>query len=349
MTHGASALVELTRRQLLAVGGSMVAVPLAAAGCASTGQTAPAKFGVPSVRPDGVRTGGARRIPIDGGHEVWVKQVGVGEVPVLTLHGGPGFPHYYLECFEDFLPPDRIRFWYYDQLGCGFSDRPDDPSLWTIDRFRDEVEQVRAALGLDRFVLYGHSWGGMLAIEYALANPQHLVGLVVSNMTASIPSYVRYVTQLREALPPEIGNAMKQFEDRGDYEAPEYQELLLAHLYSQYLCRLDPWPEPVVRAVANLNGQVYNTMQGPSEFAITGNYKNWDRWSDLHRIEVPTLLLVGRYDTMSIEDLERMGRLIPRSRLAICENGSHMSMYDDQAAYFEALVPFLLEVHSAAA
>jgi proline iminopeptidase len=124
---------------------------------------------VPSGRADGVRTGGARKIPIAGGYKVWVKQVGTGEVPVLTLHGGPGFPHYYLECSEDFLPADRIRFWYYDQLGCGFSDQPGDPSLWTIDRFRDEVEQVRSALGLDRFVLYGQSWGGMLALEYALA------------------------------------------------------------------------------------------------------------------------------------------------------------------------------------
>jgi proline iminopeptidase len=342
-------MLGLTRRQLLAASGAIAASPLISAGCARSGTPTAEPMSVPSGRPDGIRTGGGRKIRLTSGHEVWVKQVGVGAVPVLTLHGGPGFPHYYLECLEDFLPRDRIRFWYYDQLGCGFSDRPDDPSLWTIDRFRDEVEQVRSALGIDRFVLYGHSWGGMLAIEYALAFPQYLVGLVISNMTASFPSYVQHVTELRNALPSEISAAMKAFEDRGDFEAPEYQELLLTHLYSKHLCRLDPWPEPGMRSFTNVNPQVYNTMQGPSEFTVTGNLKSWDRWSDLRRIEMPTLLLVGRYDTMAVEDIERMGRLIPTSRVVICENGSHLSMYDDQTAYFEALVPFLLQSHARAA
>jgi len=337
-----------TRRQLLVAGGALAATPLVAAGCATPGASVPEVRPVPSGRADGVRTGGARRIPIAGGYEVWVKQVGVGEVPVLTLHGGPGFPHSYFECFEDFLPRDRVRFFYYDQLGCGFSDQPDDPSLWTVERFRDEVEQVRAALGLERFVLYGHSWGGMLAIEYALAWPQHVGGVVISNMTASIPSYVRHVQQLRDALPAEVRSAMQAFEDRGDYEAPGYQELLFTHLYAKHLCRLDPLPEPVARSFGSLNAQVYNTLQGPSEFTVTGRFRSWDRWSDLHRIEAPTLLLVGRYDTMAVEDIERMGRLIPDARVVVCEKGSHLSMYDDQAAYFAALVPFLLEFRAAA-
>jgi proline iminopeptidase len=342
-------MIGLTRRQVLAAGGSLAALPLASQGCASTRRSDPAANALPSGRADGVRTGGSRRIRIAGGYEVWVKQVGVGKVPVLTLHGGPGFPHFYLECFEDFLPPERIRFWYYDQLGCGFSDRPDDPSLWTLDRFREEVEQVRAALELERFVLYGHSWGGLLAMEYALAHPDRLSGLVVSNMTASMPSYAAYVTRLRDALPPQVSDTMKPFEERGDYEAPEYQELLRTQLYAMYLCRLDPWPEPGVRSFANMNPQVYETMQGPSEFTVTGNLRGWDRWGDLHRIEIPTLLLVGRYDTMSVEDIERMGRSIPDSRVVICENGSHLSMYDDQRAYFDALVPFLAAAPSSRA
>ena len=153
------------------------------------GTTAPqrcATGAVRSSRADGVRTGGARTVRIDGKYDVWVKQVGTGSIPVLTLHGGPGFNHFYLECLEDFLPQADIRFWYYDQLGCGFSDSPDDVSLWTIDRYRAEVEQVRAALGLERFILYGHSWGGMLGMEYAVRYPEHLAGLVVSNMTASV-------------------------------------------------------------------------------------------------------------------------------------------------------------------
>jgi len=335
---------QLTRREALGSAGAAVAFPFLFSACAPFVGSPVSARPVPSGRSDGVRTGGSRKVRVDGRYEVWVKQVGTGDIPILTLHGGPGFPHYYLECFEDFLPRDRIRFWYYDQLGCGFSDRPDDPSLWTVDRFREEVEQVRAALELDRFTLYGHSWGGMLAIEYALAYPQHLSGLVISNMTASIPSYVQHVSALRAALPPDVSAAMQAFEDRRDYLASEYQQLLMAHLYSKHMCRLDPLPEPALRSFENVNTQVYNTMQGPSEFTVTGNYKNWDRWADLHRIAAPTLLLVGRHDTMAVEDIERMGTLIPGSQVVVCENGSHLAMYDDQESYFGALVPFVLQV-----
>jgi len=151
------------------------------------------------------------------------------------------------------------------------------------------------------------------------------------------------VQQLRDALPADVRSAMQAFEARGDYEAPGYQELLMTQLYARYLCRLDPLPEPVARAFGRLGAQVYNTLQGPSEFTVTGRFKDWDRWSDLHRIEAPTLLLVGRHDTMAVEDVERMGRLIPDARVVVCEKGSHLSMYDDQAAYFDALVPFLVE------
>ncbi len=345
--HEEMPMMNLTRRQVLAATGSAVALPLFAAACSGRQGVERAQGPVPSGRADGVRTGGSRRLGIDGKYEVWVKQVGTGETPVLTLHGGPGVPHYYFECFEDFLPQAGIRFWYYDQLGCGFSDRPDDPSLWTVERYREEVEQVRAGLGLDRVVLYGQSWGGMLAIEYALAHPQRVSGLVISNMTASMPSYVRYVSTLRAALPPEISDRMKGFEDRGDYGAAEYQELLVANLYSKHMCRLDPWPEPVMRAFTNMSAQIYNTMQGPSEFTLTGNFKDWDRWADLHRLDMPTLLLVGRYDTMSVADIQRMGSLIPRSQVVICERGSHLSLYDDQVAYFDALIRFVGEAHAA--
>ena len=162
-------------------------------------------------------------------------------------------------------------------------------------------------------------------------------------MTASIPSYVKYVNELRAAMSPDINRAMKVFEDRGDYLAEEYQQLVMDHLYSKHLCRLDPWPEPAMRSLLSLNKQVYNTMQGPSEFTVLGNFKDWDRWADLHRISMPTLLMVGRHDTMSVADIQRMGTLIPTSQVVVCENGSHWSMYDDQVAYFDALVPFLLD------
>jgi proline iminopeptidase len=335
-------MLGMTRRRWLAAAGAGTGAMASGAHAATPATSASDAHPVPSGRADGVRTGGARTITLDSGHNVWIKQVGYGSIPVLTLHGGPGFPHFYFECFEDFLPRDRLRYWYYDQLGCGFSDHPDDQSLWTVNRYREEVEQVRAALGLERMILYGHSWGGMLAIEYALAYPQHVERLIVSNMTASIPSYTMYVSKLRDELPVDVRAEMQRYEAAANYDAPEYQALLMTHLYATHFCRLDPWPEPMQRAFADFNASIYNTMQGPSEFTITGNYKNWDRWNDLHRIDVPTLLIVGRYDTMSVSDIQRMGSLIPKSRVAICEKGSHLCMYDDQQAYFDALVPFLL-------
>jgi proline iminopeptidase len=335
-------MTTIDRRGFLTAGSAALALG-ATATAAEAGRVK--ATGVPSTRADGVLTGGARTVRIDGRFDVWVKQVGTGHVPVLTLHGGPGFSHYYLECFEDFLPAADVRFWYYDQLGCGFSEVPDDVSLWTVERYREEVEQVRRALGLERFVLYGHSWGGMLAMEYALRYQDHLSGLVVSNMTAGVATYVEYANRLRAALPATVRERMDYYAGRGDYAAPEYQQLLFDHLYRKHLCRLDPWPEPVDRAMRSINTKIYNTMQGPDEFNIVGNYRDWDRWNDLHRITVPTLLITGRHDEMQPEQIERMGRLMPNSRVVICERGSHMAMYDDQQAYFSALVPFLHEAH----
>lgn len=288
-----------------------------------------------------VKTGGSRMISIDGKYRVWTKRVGSGPIKVLTLHGGPGATHEYLECFEDFLPQHGIEFYYYDQLGSGNSDQPEDKSLWTIDRFLGEVEQVRVGLGLEKFHLFGHSWGGMLGIEYALKYPQHLNGLVISNMTASISSYVAYVNELRKAFPSEVKAILEKYESKGDYEAPEYQEAIFGYVYQKHLCRLDPWPEPLERTVRHLNNQVYNTMQGPNEFVVNGTFKDWDRWKDIGRIKVPTLLMGARYDEMSPDDIRRMHSDIPGSRLFMSETGSHMAMYDDQENYFKALVGFL--------
>src|SRR5262245_20373772 len=345
---------NLTRRRLLAAGTS--AVSLAIAGSACTRALRPARrteafppaapSAVPSGRADGIRTGGARTVRVDSRYDVWVKQVGSGDVPVLTLHGGPGVPHFYLECFEDFLPQAGVRFWYYDQLGCGFSDQPTDPSLWTIDRFRDEVEQVRAALGLERFVLYGHSWGGLLGIEYALRYPQHLSGLVISNMVASASFYAAHVAKLRTALPAAARAVLDRYERARTYDAPDYQKVLFEEVYPRHICRLDPWPEPVTRAFRHLAMPVYETIQGPNEFMVTGTMRNWDRWQALPSITVPTLLLVGRHDEMAVADVRRMGELIPRSRVAVFDRGSHLTMWDDQDAYFAALVPFLRTAHA---
>jgi proline iminopeptidase len=289
-----------------------------------------------------VKTGGARMIPIDGGkYRLWTKRVGSGRVKMLTLHGGPGFTHEYFECFEDFLPQEGVEFYYYDQLGSHYSDQPTDISLWTMPRFVEEVEQVRAALGLENFYLYGQSWGGMLGIEYALKYGRHLKGFVLSNMTASIKAYEKHAAELRRALPASVIAILDKYEAKGDYENPEYQQAMIGYVYAQHICRLNPWPEPVERAFRHFNQQVYNVMQGPNEFVITGNLKNWDRWQDLPGIKTPTLVIGGKYDTMSADDLKRESELLSNARFALCENGSHLALYDDQQAYFRHLIKFL--------
>jgi proline iminopeptidase len=291
-----------------------------------------------------VRTGGSRMIDIGGGNHVWTKKVGNGPIQVLLLHGGPGADHSYFECFEDFLPQNGIEFYYYDQLDSTNSDKPNDPKLWTIQRFRDEVEAVRKGLGLERFYLLGHSWGGMLAIEYALAYPQYLNGLIISNMTAGMRAFEKYLAELHAALPQDVIRTLDKYEKAGAYEAPEYQNLMLEQVYSRHVCRLKPWPEPLTRAFRNLNPKVYNYLQGPNEFVVTGTMKTWERWSDLARIRTRTLVMGAKYDEMSPKDLQKMADSMPDARAWISENGSHMAMYDDQIAYFRNLLTFLKSV-----
>jgi proline iminopeptidase len=295
-----------------------------------------------------IKTGGVKMIEVDGKYHVWTKRVGSGPMKMLTLHGGPGCTHEYFECFEDFLPGNGVEFFYYDQLGSAYSDQPNDPNLWRIERFREEVEQVRTALGLESFFLFGHSWGAMLAIDYALKYQRHLKGLVLSNMTASIKSYVTYINTLRDALPPKTLEILKKYEAAENYDAPEYQAVMFKEIYSRHICRIDPFPEPLARMFRHLNASVYNTMQGPNEFVVTGTFRDWDRWADLKFIQVPVLLLVGRHDTMSVTDIKRMGELIPAARVVVCEQGSHCSMYDDQEKYFRALVDFANDVEQGA-
>lgn len=285
-------------------------------------------------------------VPISGGFHVWTRRVGESPIKVLLLHGGPGSTHEYMECFENHLPPEGIEIYFYDQLGSYHSDQPTDPKLWDVDRFREEVEEVRTYLGLDQFYILGSSWGGFLGIEYALKYQSNLKGLMISNMTASIDSYVKNINHLREQLPAELVEKMKAYEAAGDYENPEYLELVDVHLNKKHICRLDPWPDAVIRGFSHINPDVYNTMQGPNEFLVNGTFKDWNRWNDLHNITVPTLLLGGKYDTMAPEDKIEMGRRIPNSRVTICENGSHLSMWDDAETYFNAVKNFIKDVEA---
>lgn len=289
---------------------------------------------------------GSRIITLKSGHHVWTRRVGDspdGRPPVLLLHGGPGCTHECFECFESHLPQAGYTFYYYDQLGSYFSDQPEDRSLWNVERFREEVEEVRQALGLANFYLYGQSWGGMLAMEYALKYQDRLKAVVISNMTASIPSYVKHINELRERMPADVVAMMRRCEAEERFDDPEYQKNL-TELYNRHLCRVVPWPEPLARMFTHMADAVYNTMQGNNEFVVTGNFAKWDRWADIHQIRVPALLLVGRHDTMRVSDIEEMGRRIPRARVAVCESGSHCAMWDDEEAYFAHLLAFLRDV-----
>ena len=300
------------------------------------------------LNPAGVKSAGIRMIPVVGGkYKVWTKRVGPpgdGGIKVLLLHGGPGFGHEVYECFEDFLPQAGITFYYYDQLGSSYSDQPDDRSLWTLPRFVEEVEEVRQGLGLDNFVLYGHSWGGMLAIDYALKYQQHLRGMVISNMTAGIQSYLKRTQALKALITPKNRARMAELEAAQDYDNPDYSRIMMEDAYPQMICRLKPWPEPIMRAFTHANQTIYNQMQGKSEFLVTGNLKDWERWDRLHEITVPTLTIGAEHDEMDPQDMRRMATLFPHGQNLYCPNGSHLAFWDDQQVYFDGLIRFLKQV-----
>src|SRR5579859_1802856 len=296
-----------------------------------------------ALNPGGIRVAGIRMIPVAGGkYKVWTKRMGSGPVKVLLLHGGPGFPHDYLEAMESFLPQAGIEMYYYDQLGVGNSDVPDDPALWTLPRYLTEVEEVRRGLGLDHFVLYGHSWGGILAMEYALFYQQHLRGLVISNMTAGTQAYLKRTAALKtQLLSPESLARFNALEAAKNYDDPGYTRIVMEELYPKMICRLTPWPEPVSRAFRRANDKIYNQMQGKSEFEVTGNLKDWERWDRLHEIRVKTLTIGSTHDEMDPDDMRKMATLMANAQCVICPNGSHLDLWDDQAFYFQHLLGFL--------
>jgi proline iminopeptidase len=299
---------------------------------------------------DDLLAGGVKLVPIHtpkGDFTVWTKRVGNNpRIKVLLLHGGPAATHEYFELFDSYFPAAGIEYYYYDQLGSAYSDQPDEPELWETSRFVEEVEQVRKALGLDRnnFYLLGHSWGGILALEYALKYQQNLKGLIISNMMASIPAYNEYANKV---LMPQMDQAVlaeiKRLEAAKQYDNPRYMELLVPHHYVQHILRLpaDQWPDPVNRAFKHLNQKIYIPMQGPSELGASGKLVNWDRTADLGKISVPTLVIGARYDTMDPAHMEMMSKKVQQGQYLFCPKGSHMAMYDDQKTYVDGVIKFL--------
>lgn len=300
----------------------------------------------------GVKNGGVKMISITtpkGKFNVWTKRIGNNpKIKLLLLNGGPGMSHEYFEAMESFLPKEGIEFIYYDQLGTGFSDNPNDTTMWDLPRYVEEVEQVRKALNLtkDNFYLLGHSWGGILGMQYALKYQNNLKGLIVSNMMASCPKYGEYSKVLAKQMPQDVLKTVKDLEAKKDYTNPQYMGLLMEHFYNKHILRMPvaEWPEPVNRSMGRLNSSLYITMQGPSELGISGKLTNWDVSKELPNITVPTLVIGAKYDTMDPEYMKWMATQFKNGSYLYCANGSHMSLYDDQETYFKGLIEFLKKV-----
>jgi proline iminopeptidase len=302
-------------------------------------------------------TGGIKMIPITtpkGTFKVWTKRVGNNpRMKVLLLHGGPGGTHEFFECFDGYLPKEGIEYIYYDQLDSYYSEQPNDSTLWTTEHFVEEVEQVRNALQMDstNFYLYGQSWGGILAMEYALKYQDHLKGLVISNMMASIPEYEKYAAEvLGPQLPPDVYKEIKDMEANNDFGNPRYTELVTNFYYTEHVLRmpLEEWPESINRAFKHLNPNIYIFMQGYSEFGVTGNasLKGWDVSGRLKDIAVPTLVIGATHDTMDPKYMEWMSAEVQNGRFLLCPNGSHLSQYDDQKTYINGIIKFVKDVDS---
>lgn len=300
---------------------------------------------------------GVRMIPIQtpkGEFKVFTRRVGDNPtMKVLLLHGGPGMTHEQYANFKDYLPQEGIEFFWYDQLGSAHSDQPDDSTLWTIERFVDEVEQVRTALGLnkDNFYLLGQSWGGMLSMEYALKHQDKLKGLIICNMMSSLDEYENYAKKvLGPQMPKEVFAEVMEIERKGDFENPRYMELLGEHHYPQHVLRRPPaeWPEEINRMMSQINPNVYVFMQGYSEFGITpgASLKGWDIKNQLKKITVPTLVVGATHDTMDPKHMEWMSKEVANGRFLLCPNGSHLSQYDDPEHFFPGVIQFIKDVDS---
>ena len=299
----------------------------------------------------GVESAGIKMIPIKtavGEFKVWTKRFGSNpKIKVLLLHGGPAMTHEYMECFETFFQREGFEFYEYDQLGSYYSDQPKDSSLWTTERFVDEVEQVRKAIGADKnnFYILGNSWGGILAMEYALKYQQNMKGLLVANMMASAPDYGKYADKvLSKQMKPDVLAEIRSLEAKKDFNNPRYMELLIPNYYQQHLCRLKDWPDGLNRASKHVNNEIYTMMQGPSEFGISGRLAKWDIKKRLPEITIPTLMIGAKYDTMDPKAMEEQSKLVKKGRYLYCPNGSHLAMWDDQKVFMNGVIEFINDV-----
>jgi proline iminopeptidase len=278
-------------------------------------------------------------VEVDG-FKVVAYSFGTGDEVVFCLNGGPGLPCDYLREAHSCLMDEGYRIVAFDQLGTGASDRPVDTGLWTIGRYVEETETVRQALNLGKVHMLGHSWGGWLAIDYALTYPENLKTLILEDTVADIPHLVQELERLRGALGSETIAMMQKHEAQGTIDHPEYLAAIAILTY-RHVCRLSTWPAPVKRSLDDWNMGPYGTMQGPNEFLYTGNLRDWNRVRDLPKITVPVLITCGEHDELTPACALRMKLGLPNAELRVFANASHMPFYENPQAYYPALLEFL--------
>lgn len=286
------------------------------------------------IEPDEIKD-----VTVDG-YTVKTYSFGSSDNVILCANGGPGLPCDYLRDSHSCLAAEGYRVVAWDQLGTGSSDRPTDPALWTIQRYVEETETVRTALGLGKVHLLGQSWGGWLGIEYALTYPDSLRSLILENTAGDIPHLVSELNRLRDALGSETVAMMQRHEALGTLDHPEY-EAAVTILNYRHVCRLDEWPAPVKRSLDDWNMGPYGTMQGPNEFLYTGNMAEWNRIPDMHKIKVPCLITTGQHDELTPACARRMHEQLPDSEIHVFPNSSHMPFFEEPQAYYPALLKFL--------
>ena len=293
---------------------------------------------------------GVKMVELSNGHRVFTQTVGKNsDVKILTLHGGPACTHEYMTAISNVLPEGQgYEVILYDQLGSYYSDQPTE-DLWNMDRWCEEVEEVRQALGLDasNFYLLGNSWGGILGMEYALRYQEHLNGLIVCNMVTSIPEYAAYNEEvLRPQMDPEVLAKLVAYEEAGDIQNEEFLQLVNDHFYAKHICRLEEWPEAITGSFDRLNYKLYDLMQGPSEFRVGGRLIDWDITDRLGEITVPTLMVGAEHDTMDPDKMKSQAGLVANGRSLHCADGSHLCMWDDQEAFMGGVTAFIEDVEA---
>jgi proline iminopeptidase len=274
------------------------------------------------------------------GGKVWYKITGNGDkTPILVLHGGPGVPSYYLNPLSELGADRKVIF--YDQLGCGRSDRVTDTNYMSLNYFVEELKEVTNQLGLDKFILVGQSWGCMLGIDYYLKYPEGIEKLVFCSPNFSTKMWLEDAAALIAQLPDSVQNCIRENEKKGSYSNPEYQQAIMTY-YEHYVGRKLPWSPDVLQSMSEI-GASYQYLWGPSEFTVTGELKNYDRTPNLKNIKVPTLVIIGAFDEVTPKTLEKYVSLIPNAKSAIISNAAHMTMQDNPTENNQVIRRFLMD------